>query len=75
MKLKTAERLLALCCGLMILCFLFCGKDRRAALLGIVFAFAGLILWLLFGRCPACGRYLGRISSGQYCPHCGQKLN
>ena len=75
MKLKTAERLLVLCCGLMILCFLFCGNDKRAALLGLVFALLGLGIWILFGRCPSCGRYLGRISSGQHCPRCGEKLS
>ena len=75
MKLKKAETLLEVLGGVMIVLFLLCSCTGKGlyGYLGIIAAFAALIEWVLFGRCPHCGKYLGR-SMGKYCPHCGGDL-
>lgn len=74
-NLKTARRILAAFCVLMVGAFVLCGATgiRWLGYLGIGFAFAGAVSWILLGRCPTCGKFLGR-SDGKYCPHCGAKL-
>lgn len=42
--------------------------------LGIAIILAGLIFRIVFYRCPHCEKYLDR-STGEYCPHCGKKVN
>ena len=76
MKLKTAKIGFFIGCGLMILfLILFSALHEKVyAYIAAVFAFASYIFWLIFGRCPSCGRYLGRVETGQYCPHCGKKI-
>lgn len=46
------------------------------AVLGLVLIVAGVVVQLIFWRCPSCGRYLGRphFGSMNYCPHCGAPL-
>ena len=39
----------------------------------IVIMMGGLVLRMVFYRCPHCGSYLDR-STGEFCPHCGKKL-
>ncbi len=34
---------------------------------------AGIIFHMIFYRCPACGRHLGR-NNGEFCQHCGASL-
>ena len=75
MKLKTAKIVLAVGCGLMALFVLLCSalNDRRLGYIAVGFAVVTVIFWLIFGRCPTCGGYLGS-GGGKYCPHCGEKL-
>ena len=75
MKLKTAKWFLLAGCVLMALFLLLCAATERKVFgyVGAGFAFASLIFWIIFGRCPACGGFLGR-SSGKHCPHCGKEL-
>lgn len=35
---------------------------------------AGVLIWGIFWRCPSCGRHMGRISNGRFCPYCGHEL-
>ena len=75
MSLKTAKRLLCAACLVMV-ALLFLASYTRTPLwgyLGLAAAFAGALLWICFGRCPACGRFLGR-ADGRFCPHCGAPL-
>lgn len=74
-NLKTARRILTVLAALMVGSFVLCGVTgaRWLGYLGIGFAFAGAVSWILLGRCPACGKFLGR-SDGKYCPHCGARL-
>ena len=76
MKLKTAKIVFFIGCGLMILFLLLCSalQKRVYGYIGAAFAFASAVFWLVFGRCPACGQYLGRVGKGQHCPHCGEKI-
>ena len=44
--------------------------------ISVVFLVSGLIIMLLFWRCPSCHESLGRMDCvGDYCPHCGEKLD
>ena len=76
MKLKTAKYVLAAICVLAVLLILLCSFTKQAlwGYFGIALAFIGVIFWMIFGRCPYCGRYLGR-ALGHYCPRCGEKLD
>ena len=76
MKLKTAKVVLFTGCGLMLLFLLLCAalEKKVYGYIGAAFAIASAIFWLIFGRCPYCGHYLGRVGKGQHCPHCGEKI-
>lgn len=76
MKLKTAKYMLFVFCLLMVVSLVVCSvtKIKLIGYLGIAFALLGVIFWVIFGRCPRCGGFLGR-SSGKYCPHCGEKVD
>lgn len=43
------------------------------AFLGIAIMCGGLIVNVMYYRCPHCGTYLGR-SRGNFCPYCGESL-
>jgi len=75
MKLKTAEHILLSACALMLVFFFIGSKTQNHILIlaGITVAFASAAFWIIFGRCPNCGKHLGR-EPGKYCPHCGEKL-
>jgi hypothetical protein len=76
MKLKTAKYLMIAGDGVAIL-LLVAGvfiKARVIQYVGLGVAFAVLIFWMIFGHCPACGSFLGRISDRQ-CPNCNEKLD
>lgn len=44
--------------------------------LGLVFIVAGLIIRIVFCRCPKCRRGLRTLNFflPDYCPHCGEKI-
>ena len=75
MKLKTAKNLLLLSCLIMAILLVICSVTKILWLgyLGIAFVFAGAFIWILFGRCPSCGRFLGKVDN-KYCPHCGERI-
>ena len=75
MKLKTAKYILLSACALMAV-LLLAGSAVQSPLLillGSVIAFAGAVFWIVFGRCPNCGKFLGR-TDGKHCPHCGAEI-
>lgn len=41
---------------------------------GVGIVLLDLIFYLLWYRCPHCGRHLGN-SWGEFCPYCGKKVN
>ena len=44
-------------------------------ILGIAIMLFAIVIWVLYYRCPHCGRPLGRIGEGgAYCPHCGKEI-
>ncbi len=45
-----------------------------AMAVGTLLIAAGLAQWLVFNRCPHCGKHLGR-SGGYFCQHCGEALD
>lgn len=76
MPLKTANRIMAFTCILSLgLIFIGSGISKRPLiLLGLGGACVGQIFWLIFGRCPGCGSFLGP-SHGKHCPHCGEQID
>ena len=57
--------------------FVFLGTatvNKVFTYLGIATAVIGMAVYLIFGRCPHCGKYLGWNSSSKCCPHCGEKI-
>ena len=43
-------------------------------IIGIIVALSCLIPHTLFNKCPHCGTLFGR-NEGQYCQHCGEKID
>ena len=43
-------------------------------LLGMIMIFFGILWWILFLKCPCCGRHLRLWTMPNYCPRCGEKL-
>ena len=41
--------------------------------IGLLMAALGILLICIAGRCPHCGKHLGR-ERGNTCPHCGRSL-
>ncbi len=76
MKLKAAKHLLLFFAGLTVVFLLLCSQTKNLVFgyLAIACAFTGAAIWLVFGRCPACGGFLGRLY-GKYCPHCGEPID
>jgi hypothetical protein len=48
------------------------GKDVFGVVRSVAFI-AGIGFWIIFGRCPHCGRFVGK-APGEYCTHCGKKF-
>ena len=40
---------------------------------GVVILLVGLVIHLRYYRCPACGKFLERVT-GAFCSHCGAKI-
>ena len=76
MSLKTVLKVLQAGTVLVILCLVAYSITRVGILIWVAWGLAFVVggLWLVFGRCPHCRRYLGR-AEGSYCPHCGHKLD
>jgi len=75
MKLKTAKYILLSACALMVILFIVASvaKNGLFIILGGAAAFVGAMFWIIFGKCPSCGKFLGRIDD-KHCPHCGKKI-
>lgn len=75
MKLRTARFILLGFCLLMVILIVIgsTAASRVIGGLGIASAFLGALFWIIFGRCPSCGKYLGRANE-KYCPHCGDRI-
>lgn len=75
MSLNHARRVLGAFCLLMVVLLFIGSQTRQAGWIygGLAAALAGAGFWIVFGRCPVCGRFLGR-ADGAHCPHCGAKL-
>ena len=75
MKLKTAKNLLLSACAIMVVLFFIGSATHNSSfiILGAIIAFMGVIFWIAFGRCPNCGKFLGR-SCDKHCPHCGAEI-
>ncbi len=60
---------------MLILCFCsaLAGTDYLLTGLGVISGIAGVAVWIIFGRCPKCGKQFGRYLP-DHCPHCGEKI-
>ncbi len=58
-----------------ILCYCgaFSGPNYVLMSIGIAIGMAGVVIWIIFGKCPKCGEHFGR-KLYEYCPHCGEKI-
>ena len=75
MKAKTANNIfmIALVAGAIISGLGSTNGTQWLAILGMVIMCGGLIIKVLYCRCPHCGGFIGR-SSGEFCQYCGKKL-
>ena len=75
MKLKTCRIIGLSVAGLVLLLAAMAASLDSMVLAGIGFALAILdaAFFILFHRCPHCGRSLR--ADGDYCPYCGEKLD
>lgn len=77
--IKTAWlTVLIMAIGIAVLMCSLCFLDNKAIctlilVLGTAVFASGIIINLVFVRCPHCGYHPGRIS-GPKCPHCGKDL-
>ncbi|MBQ4564130.1 MAG: hypothetical protein IJA58_06595 [Lachnospiraceae bacterium] len=64
--------------GLVLVLFATGGQSVNTVLMviGFCFVMAGLIINLIFWKCPSCGRHLpkGPIDM-TYCPYCGESID
>ena len=51
------------------------GQNEPCIAIGTLIIFSGLMVLLIYHRCPHCGRYLGREGGLTYCPYCGKALD
>ena len=75
MDLKTASkwiRILAVS-GFVILSLGCLIRLLAVVIIGILTAIAGIVVGVVYFRCPHCGKYPGN-TMGTYCPHCGNPL-
>lgn len=62
-------------CGIVVALYGAFGTGTDyVAFIGMAMMVAAMIFWIVFYRCPHCGRFLDR-STGEFCPHCGEKVN
>lgn len=75
MKLRTARNILYIACAVMVLFFIIGAAIDSILLMiiGMAAAFAGAAVWLIFGHCPSCGKFLGRTYD-KFCSQCGAKI-
>nr|MBQ6242992.1 hypothetical protein [Lachnospiraceae bacterium] len=76
LELKIVKRILLIGFTVVCLCIIVCAATKLDlfAYIGIGLAVVTLIFWVIFGRCPACGKFLRR-SSSKICRFCGQQIS
>lgn len=76
MKIKTVKRIYLFGILTLVLSFCFAASMQSTVFLAIdlFLIFALVVFFVIFFRCPRCGKFLGRID-GAYCPFCGKKLD
>ena len=76
MKLKIAKYLVYGTSSFLLVCMILCIITKLGffGYLGLGLFVAALVLWFIFGKCPACGKFLGR-TQGKNCPCCGKEIN
>lgn len=79
MKYLTPEKSRKITLEVMSLSALLCAFGYIADIalfcyIGFIAIILALVFCLLFYRCHACGKFLGR-DKVEYCPHCGSKIS
>ncbi len=75
MKLKTASyaRLILSAISVFLVITAMLTKIYIILIFALITILAASIIWFICGKCPHCGRYLGRFLN-EHCPRCGGKL-
>lgn len=80
MSPKKSLRIMLILCliGFPFMYLASAGESLNMTLMviGFCFVFAGLIINLIFWKCPSCGRHLPKAYIGMdYCPYCGESID
>lgn len=75
MKLRTARNIVISACVVVAIFYILgsLAKNSIIVILSGVVAVSAMIFWVIFGRCPYCGKFLGRTND-KHCSHCGKEL-
>lgn len=75
MRILTAKCIYFVALALAIILGFAGAFDVNYVMMGVgaVVGLAGLIVWIIYGRCPKCGQHLGRRLP-EYCSHCGERI-
>lgn len=74
--MKKAVKYIPLTGCLLMIAFLVLYSVTKLTTLAYIAFAVGILtiaLWVIFGRCPGCGRFLGRATV-QRCPYCGKRI-
>lgn len=77
MKLKHIRKRTFIILGIgLLIALLGIALDEQAfvIVLGLLTMFSSIIHYVIFYRCPHCGKFLDR-STGEFCPNCGKKVD
>lgn len=74
MKPKKARKLIVCLWMIGMIIMMFAYIHIIFVLIGLITASSGVVVSILFYKCPHCGKHLGR-SGGDFCPYCGGDID
>lgn len=79
LRLKTWSMIVSItyfagCLIFGIICYVT-GRIHPASIIGLIISVGGIIVGIVKIRCPFCGKCLGIVYSGYFCPYCGSEVD